>query len=276
MLPAEQASVSIMDRSYLYGEGLFETLRCYDGQIPFLQNHLKRLEWASVFMNLDYPSDVDFAAIFLELSQKNQLPNARLKIVLSRRQTGIEKGEPTFERNLVLFCEPLFSRPMPQAYKLKTMKMFANDSQPIVAMKTTNYLVKILAQMAARDAGGDDGILLNAKGNVTETTSGNIFWIDPAGKLYTVMMGEGFLGGTTRELVIAALAEKNLKCHEAAVTPQELSHMREVFVTNAIMGIKPVIEVDGRQISGREIGPVTQLVSEIWQKKLESLLKEDA
>ena len=89
-------------------------------------------------------------------------------------------------------------------------------------------------------------------------------------------MGEGFLGGTTRELVIAALAEKNLKCHEAAVTPQELSHMREVFVTNAIMGIKPVIEVDGRQISGREIGPVTQLVSEIWQKKLESLLKEDA
>lgn len=269
---AGKACVSVNNRAFLYGEGLFETLRSYDGKVPFIKDHLQRLEWGSIFLNLEFPSDLDFEKIFAELIEKNGLPNARLKIVLSRRSVAVENGEPVFERDVVVFCEPLNVVPTPQVYRLKTIKSLVNDVPTVAALKSTNYLIKTLARAEARESRCDDGILLNARGHVTETSSANLFWLSADGKLHTVLPSEGLLGGVTKKNLVALLAAKGLKCHEGVITPNEFSSVREAFVTNSVIGVKPVVEVDKRQISGGEIGSVTLQIQELWDKHVKELI----
>lgn len=258
---AQQASVSVFDRSYLFGEGLFESFRSFDGKIPFLKDHINRLEWSAIFLEIPFSKDVDFEKVCWELLERNGLKEARFKIVLSG---GGEEGKS----NLVIFCEPFDEKKIPPVYRLRTEPQVRNESLPLAAMKTTSYLVKTYTRRLAREAGCDDAVLINNKGFVTETTTANIFWVDKDAHLFTVSSECGLLDGVMKKKLKELFVEHKIKCGENQILPNDLSSTREVFVTNSVIGIKPVVAVDGLQISGGETGPITQMVMDLWKKKL--------
>lgn len=291
-----QAQISVYDRSYLFGEGLFETFISVDGKIPFLTDHLNRLEWSCTHLSLEFPTEANFSEICRQLLKKNDLKNARFKILLSRtgiapssqikvklestalsehraNQNSIDASNAVFTQNCVVFCEPHDDKKIPSVYHLKTIKNIQNDALPLAALKSTNYLTKLLARSEAHDSGFDDGILVNSKGQVTETTTANIFWVDKDGALWTIMGDRGLLDGITKKNLIALIRDKGLKIRDGVVTPQELSNQREIFVTNSVIGIKPVSQIDQRQISGGEAGPVTGMLQDLWKNHLVEFIK---
>lgn len=260
IVPEATAKIPVTDRAYLFGEGLFESFRSHDGKIPLLSDHLNRLEWSATFLNLPYPGDIDFAEVCGALLAKNGLKDARFKIILSRT----DDAEST--ANVLISCRALHA--VPSLYKLKTVKNYINDAPPIAAIKTTSYLVKTLSRAEARESGCDDAILLNAAGFVTEATTGNLFWIDEKGVLKTVPEAQGLLRGVVRTGLLDLLKCKGIAWREEPIRPEELSNMKEVFLTNSVLGIKPVVQIDGRKISGGETGAVTQMLIELWETRL--------
>lgn len=262
-----EAKISIFDRSYLFGEGLFESFRSFkEGKIPLLEKHLNRLEWSCTFLDLPFPL-LKFEDICQNLLKKNDFEQARFKIVVSQNEDGLSEPLAGYT-NVTVFCHELDDSKVPSTYKLKTLNTLVNDALPLSSVKTTNYLVKAIGRRQAKEAGCDDGILLNHKGYVTEGTSSNIFWIDKDNKLCTIMPEQGLLPGVMKQTVMDLIKEKSLKIHETMIKPDELSHSREVFVTNSIIGIKPVVQIDGRKISGGEIGPITEMIAELWTNQL--------
>lgn len=263
---AAEAAISIYDRSYLFGEGVFETFRSHEGKFPLLKRHLNRLEWSTTFLDLTVPKE-NFSKICRDLLEKNKLKDGRFKIVLSATEAG--------ESNCVVFCEKFSAPSPPHVYTLMTARSYVNDALPFAAVKTTNRLVKLKAHKDAVEAGFHDAILLNSRGQVTETTTANIFWIDSNAKLMTVLSEQGMLTGVMRSLLMETLSENKLKIFEGAIKPEDLSSSREVFVTNALWGIVPVGRIDARQISGGEIGPITEMLKELLEKKVKGLTERE-
>ncbi|MBF0106066.1 MAG: aminotransferase class IV [Deltaproteobacteria bacterium] len=278
-LPEKEALVSCFDRSFLFGEGLFESFKSCNSQCFFLKDHINRLEWSATYLGIDFPSSVNFAEVCQTLLDKNQFKDARFKIVLSRAGCGFTDtahacGHTDHERavNLIVFCEDLCHCSHSTHYKLKVIKDLRNDALPLALIKTTNNLVKTLARAHAKEAGFDDGILLNAQGLVTETCTANIFWVDKDARLWTILKEQGALPGIMQKNLLEVLKENKISIKEGLISPQDLSNAREIFITNSIIGIKPVITVDGRQISGGETGSITAMLTDVWQKHLDKLL----
>ncbi len=264
-----EATVPVTDRSYLFGEGLFESFRSFDGKIPLLKDHLNRLEWETTFLELPFPRHINFQKICEELLAKNKLKEARFKIVLSQsgRFASDQSDKSDAETNLVVFCEPFDEKKIPPVYRLRIERILVNDPLPLAAIKTTNYLHKAYARKIAQEAGYNDAVLLNYKGLVTETTTANIFWVDKDAHLFTVASEQGLLDGVMKKKLKEIFAASKLTCKEGLIGPDDFSNAREIFVTNSVIGIKPVVAVDLRQISGGEEGPITEMVRELWEKK---------
>ena len=269
-----EATIPVTDRSFLFGEGLFESFRSFDGKIPLLKDHINRLEWSTTFLDLPFPK-TDFQKICDQLLEKNKLKDARFKIIFSRAGQSSLDNVDTVDAvdtkiNLIVFCEPYDEKKTPPVYRLKTERGVVNDPLPLAAIKTTNYLHKVYARRIAQEAGYNDAILLNAKGFVTETTTSNIFWVDKDAHLFTVASEQGLLDGVMKKTLKELFVKSKLTCKEGYITPDDFSSAREIFVTNSVIGVKPVVAVDLRQISGGEEGPITEMVRELWRKKTES------
>lgn len=269
----ENARISVLDRSYLFGEGVFESFRSHNGKVLFLQDHLSRMEWSATFLHLEFPAHIDFQKTLDDLMTANNLKDARFKIVLSRMSEEAQTSyrtdiKPDYKSNLVIFCDAYDAAQHPKTYRLKVVRQVTNDTAKMACVKATNYLGKIIGREEALEAGFNDGILLNAKGEVTEITSGNIFWVDEKSQLKTVPASAGILTGVMRTQLLKLLGENKLKITEENVSPERLSSAREVFVTNAVIGIKPVVAIDHRQISGGETGSITAMLIDLWNKKI--------
>ncbi|MBU0504974.1 aminotransferase class IV, partial [bacterium] len=243
-VPASEAKISPYDRSFLFGEGLFETFRSYDGRFPFLKAHVTRLEWSSTYMGYDLSTDLDFEEICTTLLEKNGLDNARFKMVLSGVPRDLAKAtaqpipllDSEYETQLLIYCERLLEEHVSEPVRLKVIKNYVNDAMPLTAIKTTNYLLKMRARLVATEAGYYDGVLLNAHGMVTETCTGNLFWLDNNSTLWTVMDDQGLLSGIMRKFIIDLLKENKLNIKEGVISPKDLSHAKEIFMTNSVVG----------------------------------------
>lgn len=290
-LPSEEAKVSVFDRSYLFGEGLFETFRSINGKIPLLMAHINRLEWSCSVLGLHFPAHVNFQEVCEELLKKNELKDARYKILLSRtgiapssqikaslessalgehcsNQNLLDANNTAYDQNLCIFCEPYHEDRIPKTYHLAIVKNIMNDAPPIATLKTTNYLTKLLARSEAHDAGYDDGILINTKGFVTETTTANIFWLDKDNKLWTTMEDQGVLPGVMKKHLIHIMKKNEISFKEGLITPKDLTNTREVFITNSVIGLRPVTKIDNRQISGGEIGSVSDMLKRLLEQDM--------
>lgn len=272
-----EAKISVFDRGYLFGEGLFETLRSYNGVIPFLKDHLDRMEWSSTFLGIPFPHPETIKRGINEILKTNNLSDARIKILLSTINKGMRPSVNTDETeiNLVILSEafePLEDDDYDNGVAVAVIHSIKNDPPPASNIKAMNYLTKIIARKEFEEKSAFDGILLNSLGYVTETASANIFWYDGK-KFHTPPVEAGLLPGITRNQVIKLIKDNGFLFSESLITEEELLKVREVFLTNSTIEVIPVTEINEEKIGDGVPGKMTEQVIAWYKEKLENEIK---
>jgi len=261
-----------LDRSYLYGEGLFETLKATQGFIPFLPEHLQRLfQGIDVLrMHLDLSaSKVEFA--LYQTLHHNRLKDAYLRLMVSRENREIGSFEPGEGANLVVLARP-FQKPSLRIYtegiSAKLLEDFQIFPDPLCRIKTTNYLRPLMAHRIARENGYDEALLQNTFGNLAEGATGNLFIFDGK-KTITPPLSEGPLPGVTRGVVLDLMQKNYMDYEERPVKMADLLSAEEAFLTNAIKEIVPLTSVNDKPIGNGKVGAQTEKLMQLFQEELQ-------
>jgi aminodeoxychorismate lyase len=245
---ASMARISAGDRGFLYGDGLFETIRVHDAR-PFLWEwHMMRLTDGAVSLGIALPQTTELLLGNVhELIRRNSLSEGVMRIALSRGVGERGYGVTGDEQPTLLITQ--HSPPTTPAKPLSLVSTSARVAigDPLAKVKSANKLGSILAKRDAAAQGADDGLILNSDGNVTETSSANLFWVE-GGTLRTPPVLDSVLPGVTRRLVIGLASAFGQTVREESVAPDRLQQADAVFVTSAATGVIAIGQVNGGAI----------------------------
>jgi branched-chain amino acid aminotransferase len=276
-VPREEARVSVFDHGFLYGDGIYETLRAYGGRIFMLQQHLTRLQRSAKLIGLEIPiAEKDWPNLLSDAIARNGLRDAYLRITVSRGtgEIGLDPGlcpKPT----VVIIAKPFQAYPahlLARGVSLVTTSVHRNLATALSPqIKSLNFLNNILAKQEATKAGAFDGVMLNAEGHLTECTTSNIFFVQH-GRLCTPSVACGILDGITREVVLTLAKERGMPTEESAYMPEALRQAEECFLTNTTMELMPVRDVDQHLVGTGKPGPLTLALHEQFRASLDRFL----
>lgn len=262
LVPKEKASVSVFDHGFLYGNGLFETMRAYRKRIFRLEHHLQRLFLSLECLQFPIPFTFDTLKEAIHKTiEANRLEDAYIRLNVTRGE-GATVPDPTTCQNptiIIITREYLPYSPAlyQQGYSGKVVSVRPSPYTPSTGLKTFNFLDHIIAKMEAKASGFNEGILVNTEGFITEGTVSNIFMIK--GKIVsTPSRAVGLLPGVTRQVILDLVQEKGLTAVEDTITPKQLSEADEAFLTNSLVEIMPLVALDGKPLGKGVPGPVTQ------------------
>jgi branched-chain amino acid aminotransferase len=259
-LRKEEASISIYDHGFLYGDGVYEAIRAYDGIVFKLREHLDRLYESAKSIKIEMPMTKDeLGRVVVEVLRKNQLKNGYVRIVVSRGagKMGVDPRncpKPT----LVIMAEPrepLFGEKVKGIAAIVSSLRRTPSWSLDPRIKTLNYLNNVLAKIEAIDAGVEEAIMLNEQGYVAETSTENVFVVKN-GVVATPHPSSGVLKGITRDVVIRIVKELGYPLEERSITVHELYNADEVLVTGTAAEVVPLIKISGRIVGDGKIGPV--------------------
>ncbi len=277
-VPHEEAVVSVFDHGFLYGDGVFETLRASRGRILMLAEHLARLERSASRLHLKLPISLEQFADLIQASvDRNQLQEAYIRVTVSRGtgEIGLDPAlckTPTLviiAKPFVPYPESLYSNGIAVAV-VRTRRNLAQALPPEV--KSLNFLNNILAKIDALAAGADEAIMLNYRGELTEGSTSNIFVVN-AGQLRTPAMACGLLDGVTRGVVLELAKDLPIPSEETVLGTADLYAAEECFLTNTTQEVLPVTKVDGRMVGDGRPGPITARLRASYRARLERLLQ---
>lgn len=262
LVPRSKAKLSPFDHGFLYGYGLFETMRAYNGNIFRLDRHLTRLRHSAESLGLRAKLDVfDLESACVETLQANKLKDARLRLTITAGEGDMTPDLDTCSNLTVLVTAKNFV-PLPleryeQGFKA-VLSFVRRDSQSALSrLKSTCYVSNILARMEAKAAGCDEAIVLNELDYIAEGSTSNIFLVS-RGELITPSLESGILPGITREAVLEIARDLNIKTAERQVKLRELSRAGEAFVTNSIIEVMPLTWLNGEPIGTGRPGRLTR------------------
>ena len=259
----EDAMVSVFDHGLLYGDGVFEGIRLYDGCAFKLDEHLERLEYSAKAILLDLPlSRQEFADAVCETCRANDLSNGYVRLVVTRGvgHLGLTPdgcGPPSviiIADDIQLYPEELYEKGL-KIISVPTRRINASALPP--AVKSLNYLNNILAKIEAKKVGFQEALMLNDKGEIAECTGDNVFVLSK-GVLYTPPLDAGSLRGITRAAVMDIASDLGIPCREQALTRYDLWTAEECFLTGTAAEVIPCVEVDHRQVGNGQPGPTTK------------------
>lgn len=263
LVPQEEARVSVFDHGFLYGDGVFEGIRVYDGNIFRMKEHIDRLYESAQSLALKIPLTPDeMTQATLATIVANEKRNAYIRLVVSRGpgDLGIDPAKCS-KATVVIIVTSIALYP-PELYEqgiaLATTSVRRIPMQCLdPRIKSLNYLNNILAVIDAKKAGAIEGVMLNVQGRVAECTADNIF-IVKNGRLKTPPELEGALGGITRAAVLDMARNADISCSETRMGLHDLYNADECFLTGTGAEVMPVTAVDGRQIGEGKPGKTTQ------------------
>jgi branched-chain amino acid aminotransferase len=268
-VPAAEASVSVFDHGFLYGDGVFEGIRVYDGNIFRLHQHVERLYHSAQCIMLTPPlTCAEMVAAIVETVRRRQLPNQYVRVVLSRG-VGDLGLDPRLCRQasviiiadtITLYPERLYTHGL-ELVTVATRRLPHWGLDPRI--KSLNYLNNILAKIEAQQAGAVEAVMLNAEGYVAECTADNIFFVRHK-RLLTPAVSAGALQGVTRDSVLDIAGDLGLPTQEGLYTRYDLYTADECFMTGTGAEIVPVVRIDGRQIGSGVPGPLTAQIREAF------------
>jgi aminodeoxychorismate lyase len=250
-VPEERAVVSVFDRGFLYGDGLFEAIRIRNAKPFRWRLHLERFRQGAEHLKIRPPFSPGAILKFArQLIEKNKMPDALLRLSLSRGvgQRGYSPAgakSPTFV--MTLHPAPAIDLKHPPRWKLITASPRLPTNEPLAQFKTANKLPQVLARAEADAAGADEALLLNTAGRVVEGTTSNLFWI-AGGRICTPPLVEGVLPGVTRQVVLEICRALKLPTREIAPRPRELRSAQGVFLSMSSWGIVEAVALDGKQL----------------------------
>lgn len=263
----EHARISVFDHGFLYGDGVYETLRSYGDRLFMREQHLARLFRSAEAIGLAVPIPGErWRDLLYESMARNDVGNERqdayVRITVSRGtgEIGLDPALCPFP-TVVIMSKPL-RPPAADLYDQGVALIIATTRRNLPdalspRIKTTNFLNNILAKREAIAAGAFDSIFLNWEGYLTECTVSNLFFVTDGG-LRTPSVNCGLLDGLTRMIVIQLARELGVLVEEGRFTPDQLYRATECFVTNTSMEIMPVTVVDRRVIGDGKPGPLTR------------------
>jgi len=256
----EEASISVYDHGFLYGDGVYEAIRSYNGIVFKLREHLDRLYESAKSIKLTVPVEKEeLGRIVVDVLRKNNLKDGYVRIVLSRGlgKMGVDPRNCP-KATVVVMAEsrqPLFGETVKGISAIVSSLRRTPSWSLDPRIKTLNYLNNILAKIEAIEAGVEEAIMLNEQGYVAETSTENIFVVKN-GIIATPHPSLGVLKGITRDVIIRAAKDIGYSLEERCITVHELYNADEVFVTGTAAEIVPVTKISGRIVSDGQVGPV--------------------
>jgi len=275
IVPADEATVSVRDRGFKYGDAAFETLRAYGGAVFGWEAHADRLANTCDLLAIDHGiSRESLHDRILQTLDANGLEEAYVRLSISR---GVQPGKlapgPEVAPTVVIIAKPLPRGGVdgesvwddPATVKTVDTRRVPDAAIPAAA-KTHNYLNGILARLELRGSDADEALMLDAAGRVAEGATSNVFAVDGDGLLTPALSGP-VLPGVTRATVIDIAEEEGIPVREVTMEPSTLREAAEVFCTNSTWEVRPVDAVDGATL---EMGPVTELLARGYRKRVEA------
>jgi len=262
----EDACVSVFDHGFLYGDGIFEGIKAYDGRIFALDEHVDRFFESAQSIHLELPLNrEEMKEAILETVRRNDLRDAYIRPVASRGKGALGLDPKSCPKATVVIIvgadtqHPEDGRGTNKARGINVITSALRRSGPDILsprVKSTNYLNNILAKLQASAAGVHDAILLNGQGLVCELTGNNLFIVRNS-QVLTPPLWSGALDGVTRRTVLQVAREAGLEAGEEPLTLHDLYTSDECFCTATRSEITPIVCIDGRTIGGGDSGPVT-------------------
>jgi branched-chain amino acid aminotransferase len=259
----EEAKISVFDHGLLYGDGVFEGLRAYQGRVFKLTEHIERLYDSAKAILLTIPnSPAEMEQIVLETCRQSDIRDGYIRLVVTRG-VGDLGLNPTKCPKATVFCIATGISIYPERVYQEGLKVITAATQRIgpaslsPAIKSLNYLNQVLARIEGNLAGADELIVLNHEGHVAECTADNVFIIKK-GSILTPPVSAGALGGITRRVVMEIAQNLGTPVQETNLTRYDLWVADEVFLTGTAAEVVPVREIDGRVIGSGSIGPKTR------------------
>ena len=263
----QDAKVSVFDHGLLYGDGVFEGIRAYNGRVFRLKEHIDRLYYSAKAILLNIPmSHEQMTRAVVDTCRQNNLRDGYIRLVVTRGVGTLGLNPRTCKQPSViviadkiqLYPVELYQRGL-EIITVPTTRNLHSAVNP--AIKSLNYLNNILAKIEANNAGCEEAVMLNSQGYVSECTGDNIF-IVKAGKLFTPPLAAGALYGITRAVVVELAREAGLDPSEPNLTRYDLFNADECFLTGTGAELIPVVKIDGRVIGDGKPGPVTRSLVE--------------
>jgi branched-chain amino acid aminotransferase len=263
LVPQEEAKVSVFDHGLLYGDGVFEGIRAYDGRVFRLEQHLERLYRGAHTLMLDIPmSREEMARAVCATCRANEIRDGYIRLVVTRGigDLGLDPRKcprPTvfiIAAQITLYPEEFYQNGL-QLITCSTRRVRPDTLDP--SLKSLNYLNNILAKIETIQAGVPEGIMLSADGYVSECTGDNLFLVE-GGKLITPPLHIGNLGGVTRAAIIELAQAQGMEVREELFRIHRLYNADELFLTGTAAEVIPAVVVDGRPIGNGKPGPITQ------------------
>ncbi|MBK9754300.1 MAG: aminotransferase class IV [Nannocystis sp.] len=276
VLDPGEASVSVFDRGFLYGDSVYETLRTAGGRPVELARHLDRLRRSALGIGLEIPfTDVALRAAIAETHAASGNADSYVRVIVTRG-TGPLMLDPRVSSSplLVVLVQEL-KLPTAALYEaglsvriVDVHKISARSLDP--TLKTGNYLNSIQALRQAAESAAEDAILCSPAGDVAEGATSNVFMVR-AGELLTPALATGLLEGITRALVLALATELGIGWRETKIWPDELRAADEVFLTSSVRGAMPVTTLDGQRVGAGGVGPVTRRILTRYQAYIDAV-----
>lgn len=272
--PAD-AKISVFDRGFLYGDSVYETMRTAGGEPLELERHLQRLRRSGAGVGISIPyTDEALGRTIARTHAASENPESYVRLVVTRGAGPIALDPRGSEAPLlVVLVQPLVL-PAAEAYTkgitaviVDITKNAGTSIDP--SIKSGNYLNNILALREAIAAGGDDAIMCNPEGAVSEGATSNVFMVS-GGRVATPSMHTGILPGITRQTVCELAASLDLPVAETTITPEQLRAADEVFLTSSVRGIMPVTRLDDVAVGEGTAGPVTRRLHRAYQAYVEA------
>jgi branched-chain amino acid aminotransferase group I len=268
LVPRRDAGVSAFDHGFLYGCGLFETMRAYSGRIFRLRQHLDRLAGSAAFLGIPLEG-LDLGQACRDVLEANRLGDARIRLAVSMGAGEAVPDPPPHPDPTVLVVAskhvPIPRRRYEDGFKAIVSSIRQNSGSPVSRLKSSSYLGNLLARREAKGEGADEALLLNERGCLCEGSSSNVFLVRDGG-LHTPSDASGCLAGITRSAVIEIAAGLGIPAAQREVRLEELLQADEAFVTNSIVEVMPLTVVDGTRIGRGVRNSITRKVMAAYRE----------
>ena len=277
--PADQAVVPVYDHGFVYGEGVYETLRTYS-RVPFLYDrHMARLRQSAERLLLDVPFDDATLLHWIDqtVAAAGDLHEAYIRVLLTRGVGDLNYDpKSTPKPTTVIIVKPLevpAARVFDEGIRISLVDMLRNHPKSVnPVIKSNNLLNNALAMQAAYRAGGEEALMCNYRGELTECSQANVFLVR-GGAALTPPSAAGILEGVTRAFIFELGRELGIEVREHVLLPKDLDSADEMFLTSTTRELSPVVKVDDRVVGSGKPGPVTRRLLTLYQQRAQDLTR---
>lgn len=262
LVPESEAKVSVFDHGLLYGDGVFEGIRFYNGRIFRLEEHIKRLDESARSICLKLPiSREELENATLETVAANGFRDGYIRLIITRGVGPLGLNPYQCPKASVIIIASTINLYAQEKYTIGLKLITCATRRPTPAalspqVKSLNYLNNVMAKIEAIQAGCEEGIMLNEQGYVSECTGDNLFLVKD-GKIFTPPISAGALNGITRQAVIGLIGEMGIECQEIMMNRHDVFVADECFLTGTAAEVIPAVNLDQRAIGDGKPGPIT-------------------